>query len=622
MEHVLLTGFPGFLAEHLIQRCRESRADVFWHLVVLPEQVAEASRRLRALGLTVADYAISPGDITRPDLGLPGLDAQALRAQVERCFHLAALYDLTAPPKTSEVVNVLGTRRVIEFLTACPRLRKFNYVSTCYVSGKLEGDIIEDALPTPPGFRNEYERTKYEAEVLVREAMDRLPTTIFRPAVVVGHSRTGETSKFDGPYVLMPLLRWTRHIVPRMPNLGFETTHFNAVPVDFASAVMRDVGLSDEFVGKTLQVADPAAPTTAESFQAIYHQATGRRSFRIGNRFKRAVLWLLRRFPFDVITGISAQSLDYFQHRGEYRTDNLQEACRRFDVDVPEWQDFYKPIIRFALTQQRPAPNSGVIREFKRWCLAFRYIYPIVGLAFLLAPEWVARGLTVLDGDGAAGAMLNDNLLWRPLAISLIVTLFVSVTFLERDPFQKPLHGLIIGAKVISSTLFFGCAVALAAPSLVACGVIDGIIAVIHILFYYRLKRIRTLAGSEFLWDPYHFFFPNRFVATFTDAMAPRLDDPINIELVVRDLRTDLRRFPFHVRYGFMLACYYISLLMPCLCGYRPFWMMNREQRCRFLSRVQHSQVPWLKLPTLFVKVVCSSYLFKQEQFLRSIGAN
>ena len=40
--------------------------------------------------------------------------------------------------------------------------------------------------------------------------MDRIPTTIYRPAIVVGDSRTGETQKFDGPYYVLRFIDASR----------------------------------------------------------------------------------------------------------------------------------------------------------------------------------------------------------------------------------------------------------------------------------------------------------------------------------------------------------------------------------------------------------------------------
>jgi len=621
MQHVLVTGFPGFIAENLVARCREVQADLFWHFLVLPNELAPAVQKLRQLGLTTSQSAVYPGDITRPRLGLPVQDVERLQGLVERCFHLAALYDLTAPARVSEAVNVLGTRHVVEFLLQCPHLRKFNYVSTCYVSGTLEGHIAEDSLPEPAGFRNEYERTKHEAEKIVRAYMDRIPTTVFRPAVVVGDSQTGQTDKFDGPYVLILFFREVRHLIYWMPNLGFETTRLNCVPVDFVTTVLGKVGLSDEFIGRTLQIADSDPPTTAESFQALYHQVTGRTAFGVGEGFKRFALRWFHRFPLDLITGIPAQSLDYFQHEGLYRTENLDAACRRFTIDRPRWTDFYRPVVKFALTERRHAPNASVVREFKGWCAAFRWLYALTALAFLLTPEAVVRLVTLLDGPQTAAALTGDHLLWRPLGVSLIVALFVAVTSLARNPFQKPLHIGIIAAKLISTVLFFAYAVRIRAVALVVCGVIDGVIAAFHLLFYNRLKRVREMVGDEAKWDLYHLLFPDRFVAGFAEAMTPLLDEPIDIQVVAGNIRSEVRRLPFTARYAFILCGHYVCFILPCLFGFRPFLLMSSEGRRRFLDRVQYAPWSWSKLPLLFVKLLCTNQVFRQESYLRSIGA-
>ena len=45
------------------------------------------------------------------------------------------------------------------------KLRRYNYISTCYVAGKRTGEIFETELEHDAGFRNYYEETKYLAEV-------------------------------------------------------------------------------------------------------------------------------------------------------------------------------------------------------------------------------------------------------------------------------------------------------------------------------------------------------------------------------------------------------------------------------------------------------------------------
>ena len=128
-------------------------------------------------------------------------------------WHLAAVYDLAVAPQVARRVNVDGTRNVLDFCREQPHLRRLQYVSTCYVSGRFEGEFTEDALDVGQAFRNHYEETKYEAELLVRKAMaDGIPATIYRPGIVVGdsqHRRHAEVRRS-----LLP-----RHL-PRAPGLA------------------------------------------------------------------------------------------------------------------------------------------------------------------------------------------------------------------------------------------------------------------------------------------------------------------------------------------------------------------------------------------------------------------
>jgi len=238
----------------------------------------------------------------------------------------------------------------------------------------------------------------------------------------------------------------------------------------------------------------------------------------------------------------------------------------------------------------------------------------------LFAPALVIGLLTVLDNPVAASSITPDNPFWRPLGLSFFVVLFVTVSSLERNPFLKPLHMLIIGAKVLSSAVYLFYAASLGAVSMVIAGLIDGVIAFAHVLFYYRLSRVGDMAGAEFRWSPYYLLFTERFIADFADSMAPDLEEPIRMDEVVANVIDHVRRFPIHVRYTFVFFCYYIMLVLPCVLGFPPYFLMNRDGRRQFLKRVQHGRRIWVRAPLLFVKMVCSMYVYGQQPYLRAVG--
>ena len=199
-ETFFLTGFPGFIAGRLVERL--ARAGARFHLLVQPALVARAHEELaRVAGVTGAppgNFRVMEGDITREGLGLSAGDAAAARAEATAVFHLAAVYDLAVARAAALKVNVEGTRHVNRFALSLPSLRRYHYVSTCYVAGRRTGLIREDELRHEAGFRNFYEETKYLAELEVEALKAELPVTILRPSVVCGDSRTGETAKYDG----------------------------------------------------------------------------------------------------------------------------------------------------------------------------------------------------------------------------------------------------------------------------------------------------------------------------------------------------------------------------------------------------------------------------------------
>src|SRR3954468_5725238 len=192
---VLLTGFPGFIGRRLADRLIGDGASL---TALVEPRMAEAAREAAPDGLEVLE-----GDITEQRLGLSDSDWERLTAEITTVFHLAAVYDLAVPAEIAQRVNVDGTGNVLELCVACERLERLNYVSTAYVAGWRSGVVYEHELSLGQSFKNHYESTKFQAEVWVRQQMDRIPTTITRPAIVVGDSRTGETQKFDGPYYVL-----------------------------------------------------------------------------------------------------------------------------------------------------------------------------------------------------------------------------------------------------------------------------------------------------------------------------------------------------------------------------------------------------------------------------------
>jgi nucleoside-diphosphate-sugar epimerase len=326
---IFLTGVPGFLGTRLLRALAADRPGASFGLLVQPKFEDRARQVLDAHGLT--DRAeVLPGDITAPDLGL-GAQYDAVADRITVACHLAAVYDLGVPRDVGWRVNVEGTLHVLNLLAASPTLERFGYVSTAYVSGRRTGTIREDELVHDAGFKNFYEETKYHAEALVQDRMDAIPTTIFRPGIVVGDSTTGETDKFDGPYfVLRALRRLPRYTL--MTRIGGGTEPVNLVPVDFVVSAMTHLLGTDAHAGTVFHLTDPQ-PLTAQALLDLFGDLLDKRVAYVP--VPPGVARALMGTGVGRYLGIAPELVDYFDHPSRYDSSHTRQALDGTGITCP-----------------------------------------------------------------------------------------------------------------------------------------------------------------------------------------------------------------------------------------------------------------------------------------------
>ncbi len=343
---IFLTGFPGFIAERLVERLAGDTTQFF--LLVqseFVERASEAVERIAAESETpLENFALIEGDITEPDLGISDEDLATIRNETTDVFHLAAVYDLAVARDLATRVNLDGTRNVNELCRTIPNLHRYNYVSTCYVAGKRTGPIMENELEHDAGFRNFYEETKHLAEVEVEKLKADIPVTIFRPSVVVGDSRTGETAKYDGIYYLVHYLRKAPELL-RFINVGNANVRLNLVPVDFVVDGMAALSTDEDAIGKTLALADPDPLTTAELFDVLADVMTKKRSVISP---PPALVERSLMLPFSPgITGLPHHGVPYFFLSQTYDTREADRLLARHGIKCPSFRDYAPRLIEF-----------------------------------------------------------------------------------------------------------------------------------------------------------------------------------------------------------------------------------------------------------------------------------
>jgi nucleoside-diphosphate-sugar epimerase len=306
---------------------------------------AEISRIRDRTDRSAGDFRILEGDITQDNLGLSPAELEAAGDEATTVFHLAAIYDLAAARDLAMRVNVGGTRNVNDFARTLPHLRRYHYVSTCYVAGKRKGVILESDLQHEAGFRNHYEESKYLAELEVDALKTDLPVTIHRPAVVVGDSQTGETAKYDGVYYLIRYLLRAPRLLPLF-NIGNDKVSLNLVPVDFVVEGMLALAKDDRAAGKTVQLADPQPLSTRGLFDAVARTINGR-----GSRLTipAALVEFSLMLPASPkLTGLPHHAVPYFFLKQTYDTAQARQLLEPHGIHCPPFSSYAGAIVDFA----------------------------------------------------------------------------------------------------------------------------------------------------------------------------------------------------------------------------------------------------------------------------------
>ena len=265
-----VTGATGFIGRHLVQELVDNRqGEIFVLVREGSQEKLDALVRQWARSEYGADR-VTPvvGDLQAERLGVSQEWATAHTGEIEHFFHLAAIYDMTAPDEMNEQLNVGGTRAALE-LAAAVDAGCFHHASSVAVAGDYRGVFDETMFDEGQRLPSPYHRTKYESERIVREEAT-VPWRVYRPAVVVGHSETGAMDKVDGPYYFFPALKRLRDTVPSwVPLVGVDLGDTNVVPVDYVAKAMDHLAHLPDRDGEAFHLANPEPQNTVELVNAF-----------------------------------------------------------------------------------------------------------------------------------------------------------------------------------------------------------------------------------------------------------------------------------------------------------------------------------------------------------------
>jgi long-chain acyl-CoA synthetase len=341
------------------------RTDRPVYALVRARDADEARSRLAAAARTVvpdadrySDRLVAVrGDVKEPGLGLEPGRRELLAEQVSEIVHSAASVSFTLPLGAAWAINVDGTRRVLELAELCAMrgggLRRLSHVSTAFVAGTHAGTFAEHDLDRGQSFRNTYERTKWEAERLVRERVESLPITVFRPSIVVGEQRSGWTPAFNVMYG--PLRAFERGSVTVVP--GRRSARVDVVPAGYVADAIFELSSRPDAEAQTYALAaGPRASNVGELIDLAAAAFSRRRAVALRPTLYRHAVhaWLLRRSSGSKRRWLERAEMyfPYFDVRTRFETARAREALEPAGIRVPPLRDYFHTLVSFAVAAQ------------------------------------------------------------------------------------------------------------------------------------------------------------------------------------------------------------------------------------------------------------------------------
>ncbi|MEW9502084.1 SDR family NAD(P)-dependent oxidoreductase [Jeotgalibacillus marinus] len=270
--NIMITGATGFVGTKLMKSLLKEGHSLY--------PIVRNEQKMDQLLASMSDeeaLRVHPvaGDITQVDLGITPTTQKELDQQIDVFYHTAAFLSFDpADRKKTFFVNVEGTQHALD-LAKKIHVKSFKHVSTAYTVG-LDNHAEETLHSTDRQFVNDYEESKCHAEHLVWEHRHELNVSIFRPAIIVGDSNTGEANTTFALYGLLKAVALLRKMIQRgridqnrtIQLLSKGAASSNVVPVNYVVDVLT-AGATHSERNKIYHISNNHTPKNEEVLEWI-----------------------------------------------------------------------------------------------------------------------------------------------------------------------------------------------------------------------------------------------------------------------------------------------------------------------------------------------------------------
>ena len=240
---VLVTGATGLVGANTLRALlRSGASDPIFALSRAPERLPrDIAQHPRVRPLS--------GDVTAPGVGLDPDSRRRLAGRIGVVVHAAANTRFSQGLEEARTNNVVGTAHVVELACDWKPAPRFCLVSTAFVAGRRTGLIPEDEGSPDRGWVNAYERSKLEAEGVVRASG--LDHVVCRPSTIVCDTPAGRVTQFNAVHRALRICH--RSLVPMLP--GTAETPVDVVPCDYVSRAIAELATRRDVPGTTYHLA-------------------------------------------------------------------------------------------------------------------------------------------------------------------------------------------------------------------------------------------------------------------------------------------------------------------------------------------------------------------------------